>query len=334
MLSPRRTANLAIAISLVLSVSACALPVHRRTLQAPSAVPAINLSAARKVLTAYQVGRNSAEAKRSVTVLRDYERGSALAIHEARMRIELRLHPGKKTARIEFVSPIFYIPRLSTYPHWFVVQTSLSGDKDKKVVFLVFEKSSVVDDAWKLALAPTGTKDASLPGVAVDHDGYAMTTSTRSALAISPRKLPAAHAELITRGTTAPETSRFAVDSFTTQLRKRDSDESSRLRNLATVSHSYVPEAQTTSYALQAKHGGALVFYVLQDTSVFQSSTSASAPATSLSPDESVVALTTSPDFVTQARLTQLDEFAAYIPRSGKALVLGHEGGLTAAVLT
>ena len=318
-----------LALCVMVSTSACALPVHMRTIQVPVPVPAITKEAAKRVLAAYQAGKGRADVQRSTALLHKCEARSMAAIDAARYRIESFDHADSKTVRVVYVRPRFYIPRLASYPRWFVVQTARSDDKDAKAIYLVFEKSSAVDDGWRVTFAPTSYKGAQLPHVTLDGQGYAATLSPGSPVATPPRNLSSAHANILTRGINSGDAGQFALDRFTANLRKENTTEATELRAVADARYQYRPQRGAVAYTLRSSDGGVLVFYVLESTSTYKTF-----PKTLLRPLPRVQALAAGPPFVTHASVTHLDQFAAWIPKTGKVTVLAHEGDLTAAKLS
>lgn len=328
-MKPGRAVHLMIAVCLTVLVSACGLPVHLRTVQAPLPVPAITFSAARRVLAAYQAAKHKADAQRSTTILGQYETGSMLALDAARYRIESRVNPSGKARPATYVRSRFYIPRLALYPRWFVVQTARSDDTEGRAIYLVFERSSVVATGWRLALAPSSSKGAKLPTVTLDSQGYAMTVSDGQPLVVRPRSVSSAHADVLTQGTGSDEAARFAPDPFTASLRAGDALEAAQLRSFATTRYEYRPEKGGRVYTLRGAKGAALALYVLASTGTYRT-----LPTKFLRPRKPIQALASGPDFVTRLSVTELDQFAAWVPRSGKVTVVAHEGGLTAVAMS
>jgi hypothetical protein len=323
-----RGIHLILALCVVFPTSACALPMHMRTIQGPVPVPAITKEAAKRALATYQAGKSRADAQRSTVLLHKYEAGSMFAIDAARYRIESFIHANSQAKPVVYVAPRFYIPRLAGYPRWFVVQTARSDDKDAKAIYLVFEESSVVDDGWRVTFAPTSYKGALLPHVMLDDQGYAATLPSGSPVAMPPGNLSTAHANILTRGIKSGDAARFALDRFTASLRKENTTEATELRAVADARYQYRPQNGAIAYTLRSSDGGVLVLYVLESTSTYKTF-----PKTLLRPLARVQALATGPSFVTHASVTHLDQFVAWVPRSGKVTVLAHEGDLTAAVL-
>jgi hypothetical protein len=318
--SPRRLV-LGVAVGALLAASSCAVPVHRRTIQSAQPVPVTTLTSARKILTAYQDAKAKADRQRSVTLLGKYETGSTLAIDSARYKIDAQLHAAT-TGRSTFEAPRFYIPRLAAYPHWFVVQAARSGDPDHKAVYMVFERARVVSD-WKLAMAPTTYKGARRPELSLDPDGYAMTVPATAPLAFPPGKLPAAHADVLSRGKKSEMSSRLSVDPFTTQLRKQDSDQIQRLKGTATAVLRHQPLKATLVCALKTTEG-ALVIYSTMSTAQFSA-----LPLSRIVANDQIEALGGKSGYFKYAASTRDEQFVAAVPRSGKVIVLGHEGNMT-----
>ncbi|PZS28312.1 MAG: hypothetical protein DLM59_14900 [Pseudonocardiales bacterium] len=128
---PRSVLTLVVAL---IALSACGLPVHQRTVQAPQAGPALTLDAAKRVLATYEAGNNTANARRSAVLLARYETDTMLALDIASYRIQARFAPTKKYVPFYYTAPKFY----------------------------VFSKRSAAEP-WLVTLAPDPARGAKLP---------------------------------------------------------------------------------------------------------------------------------------------------------------------------
>jgi len=249
-----------------------------------------------------------------------------LAIDEAEYRIDSKVHPHNTAKIFSYLSPRFYIPRLAAYPRWFVVQTARSDDH--LPTYLVFEKSSVIQETWNVALAPKSSKGATLPEVSTDADGFASAVTFGSSSASITKKIANEHAAILERGPTSSGTVRFKADSYTAQLRKNDANQKIQVLATAKVTNEYRLAPGSPVYALRASTGGALVFYPIECDSTFTTF-----PMTQVAGDDSVIALTGRFEFVRRIDIVRMDQFAASVAKSGLVSVIGHAGGLTAASL-
>ncbi|MDP9220613.1 MAG: hypothetical protein M3P23_08750 [Actinomycetota bacterium] len=284
------------------------------------------MAEARSVLAKYETAKNQADSQLAGSLLRQYETGPVLATDLARYKIASGLHHGGQESHVTYRDPQIYIPRLAAYPYWFIVVTARSNDKENKAEYLVFERSSVTT-GWKLALAPTGFKGASVPHVVTDREGHAMPVSKTAPLAIAPGKIAAAHADLLTVGTKSATTARLNLDQTTAQLLKQNADETSSLAATATSAHSYRPASDGLYCALRTE-GGALVIYAT--TSVVEITGRGLA---GIQAEKEIETLAGVSGYFSHASSTGVEQFAAFIPASGKATVLGHAGALTGAAL-
>jgi hypothetical protein len=124
---------------------------------------------------------------------------------------------GEPVPRYHYASPRLYVPRLSTYPQWFVAvadRTTRSGDgspagggrrsaaqsRSKHTAIMAFHRASP-SARWRLSLTTVLNPKTKAPHVTVDAEGYAIPLATFDAnLMIQPRSVPGIHATLAAEG--------------------------------------------------------------------------------------------------------------------------------------
>ncbi len=254
-----------------------------------------------------------------------YETGSMLAIDAARYKVDSRLHPRDKAAQSSYGAAQFFIPRLAAYPHWFVVQATRTGHP-RSTSYLVFERSSVVG-GWKVSLAVTALAGTKLPRLATAR-GQAVAGQPRG-LTVLPDRLPAAHADLLAKGSASSSFERLRLDQATTRLRAQDENQRIVAGATGLLQLSYQP-APLKPYVLQTSDGGALVLYVITAVSDLKPKT----VFAGVEGGAAIEVLAGQSGIFRSLNQTRMEQFAAWVPKSGKARVLAYEGGLTAAVLT
>lgn len=329
-LSHRMTRALLPALTLLLALSACGLPAHKRTVQAPQPSPALTLRAAKAVLAAYEAGNNAANARRSAALLARYESGSMLALSTVDYRVAAKYEPKAKYVPFYYTAPHFYVPRLLGYPRWFVVRSTTSRDrrtgKNSSPSLQVFAKASAVEP-WRVTLGPDPLKDAKLPVVALDADGYATAVPPAAPLVVRPRDLATAHADLLARGPASPSSRVFARDPTTAAVRADDAQQIADVKRLAAAHYSFSALPGQPVYALKTTDGGALAFYATQDYFVITLPVASNSHVIFTGRVETTL-LDTSKEEYTSLTATRVLQFAAHVPRTGKATILGEQGGV------
>ncbi|MFD0685268.1 hypothetical protein [Actinomadura fibrosa] len=231
--------------------------------------PALTKARAQQVLASFAAGANQAGPRLDRKKLPRIEANPQLKMDVASFK--LRRAIGQRPDPVAFTRPAFYIPRLHGYPHWFAAD-AVTGTGDRAVRHALLFTQTKPGAPWLLAADPY-PQDAALSRIALDSDGYATAVDPGAkGLAITPARLPAAHAALLTRGPGAPGASTLAEGPRTHRAyRALRQGESTLAKQGVTLSSRF----STTSYAIHAlrtRGGGALVWYVLKQNEAYSAS--------------------------------------------------------------
>jgi hypothetical protein len=163
------------------------------------------------------------------------------------------------------VTERFYLPRVTTYPRWFVEQgtTRFGGN-----LFVMVQ--SQPGGPWREAqtLSWSGAAPAQLSGISVDRQGYAAAVAPgQTSLAVPPGRLPAQYVQLV-GGTPGAASALYAAGDATagwiaTQRRVVTEAPADGWQ----VSFSYAVPAP--AYALRTTAGGAVVFFSFDQASMW-----------------------------------------------------------------
>ena len=151
------------------------------------------MAQAQQVLANYTTQNNQANAQRSDTELATVETGSSYAIDAGLYRAQA----AQNAAPYPAFGPqgaLYYIPRQTAYPRWFVAQVSnayLSNPKKVTGTEYVLFTQAAPGAAWKNAIEPYRLSGASVPQVAVGADGLATPVERQgtTSLAVSPGRI-------------------------------------------------------------------------------------------------------------------------------------------------
>lgn len=248
---------------------------------------------------------------------------------------------GSAAARPVYGRPVLYLPKLTTYPQWFmaVAPEHRAGGGPTRTSLMVFDRASA-SATWQLSgsvLLNPGTAPLT---VAAGHDGYATALATSSqSLRIRPDEVGATVATVTDDGPSSAATAVVAAGPQTTGLYSTNA----AIRKQAATRHEFYQwELEGTSYpvfALRTANGGALVFYTMYLNTVTE--------ATKAPPRNSHAPLPTVPvpaeykPFLPKTTGTlhhqltgdQTLQFAALVPpatsQTGKIQVIGSAGGPT-----
>ena len=271
--------------------------------------PAVSRQQAQQVLTAYQAAVTKADQALDDKALGTLESGPQLQMDTAVYKLHRATK--QKYAPVAYTAPAFYIPRLTGYPRWFAVD----GTQGKAHRALLFQQQSAAA-RWLLVAAPAGTEP--LSRIELDSSGLATPVSSDATLAISPAKLPSAHAELLTAGPKSPGAARLAAGGQTSQAYAGLQQARAGFAKLGvTLTTQFQPAGQPV-YALRTTGGGAVVWYMLQQQ---ESYVARKAGAISVTGD--LVGLAPAGTSDKQLTTTVLIQYLAKDPAKGKSTVTG-----------
>jgi hypothetical protein len=204
---------------------------------------------------------------------------------------------GDPVPRFDYGAPELYVPRLSTYPQWFVAVAERSprvadapeasgrapespaarakadrakeaAAKSQRTAIMAFSRSDP-SSRWRLSLSTLLDDKAELPEFTVDQEGYASALATfDGGLVIQPRGVPAIQATLAEEGATSVaakvmRTGRHTSDHYTEtrKAKKRAKD--------AGLAYDTVFRATSYPiYALRTVGNGGFVLYALEQNTV------------------------------------------------------------------
>ena len=283
-----------------------------RASASPSPAP-LTLTQAEAVLAAYTTANNNANAKRSDALLATVETGSSYAIDAGLYRAQ------QGTAPFPAFGPAratYYIPRgpLGAGPRWFVVQVanafSANPGKVTSNEYLLFTQPAP-GGPWQDAAEPYLLAGASAPRIAVGADGLATAVSPGTlTAAVEPARLPAATAASLDGTAGASGQPPVQPPGNLADVSDQRFWQGKLPGGTVTDAHTAAPGTAGQVFALQTADGGALVFYT-------------DAAQVTLTPPAGTMLHLTVPGFfapgqgLAQARMTYLEQFAAYDPPAG-----------------
>jgi hypothetical protein len=258
---------------------------------------------------------------------------------------------GKPLPRYQYTSPVFYVPRLRSYPQWFMVAagrqplksaqhsssgTSASTAASSGTAVLVFERLKA-GGTWLLSqssLLPHGT---AVPDIALDSGGYATALATFDpALAIRPDIVGPMQAAVVDDGPASAAARVVDPGPLTTGLYTASA---ARARQAATRGESYQWELEGTTYpqfVLRTADGGAAVLYSMYlNTVTDRTATQRNKPAVRIAVPAGYAPLLLLKESILTHQLTANQTFAfiALDPpgkaRNPKIKVIGDAGGPT-----
>lgn len=271
--------------------------------QASHAAPALTKAEAQQVLSQYEATGNQAGKALDAQLLRSVETGAQLSMDTAAFK--LRRATSQQSKPLAYTAPVFYIPRATGYPRWFAVDAA-SGTTHNALLF----SQDAAGDPWRLAADPY-SKGNPLTDVQLDSAGYA--TIARPVWPIG-----AAHAALLTEGPSSPAAEGLAPGTATSRAYAALLQAQSGFLKLGVrlISH-FTPSAEPV-YALQAKDGGAVVWYTLRQRESYVTSRPG---AISVAGD--LVGLGPSGKVHKQLDTVVLVQYLARVPSHGASTVTG-----------
>jgi hypothetical protein len=255
--------------ALILSLSSCDGSGARLT--GTAAAPLLTKSQAQEVLGKYETTNNQANKALDDKLLASAETGAQLDMDSAAYK--LRRASKQKFTEFTYAKPVFFIPRLSSYPRWFAVsaasrEAGSRSDGDRQSVYRQQHALLFMQDKsgapWRLAADPFPTGKP-IGGVSLDKDGYATAVKPDDAqLALPPSKVGAAHAALLTGGPKDPGATGIATGPHTTQAYQALKQATGQFARLGVGLTSQFAPSTAPVYALRTADGGALAWYVLK----------------------------------------------------------------------
>ena len=280
---------------------------------ASSPAPPLTPAQAKAVLAGYTTVNNSANAKRSATLLATVEAGSSYAIDAGLYRVQ------QGTAPFPAFGPAratYYIPhnQQAAGPRWFVVQVANAFSASPATVtsneYLLFTQQ-VPGGPWQDAVEPYLIAGASAPRIAVGADGLATAVSLDTlAVAAEPSQLPAATAAALNGTGNTPGQPAVHAPGNLADVGDQEFWAGKLPDGKVTDVHTAAAGAAGQEFALQTADGGALVFYT-------------DAARVTLTPPAGTMLHLTVPGFyspaqrLSRAAMSYLEQFATYDPPAG-----------------
>jgi hypothetical protein len=168
---------------------------------------------------------------------------------------------GTPVIRYEYGTPTYYVPEVSGYPHWFVVDVPRRTADTNNVDTLMAFGQSNRNSSWTLdgetALQPGQT----MPAIATNSKGYALSLSPyQQGLLLQPNLVGGTQAAVVDEGAANPASVLVTPGPQTTDLYNQYIAASNATpKDLSYIW--YMGGSNFPVFALQTANGGALVLY-------------------------------------------------------------------------
>jgi hypothetical protein len=196
---------------------------------------------------------------------------------------------GEPVPRYHYANPRLYVPRLSTYPQWFVViadRTTRNGNgggagrspaggprsapesRSKRTAIMAFHRASP-SARWRLSLTTVLNQKAKVPHVAVDGEGYATPLATFDAdLLIQPRSVPGIQATLAAEGAGSVAVTVMRTGTYTSGYYTQTRRSKKRASEAGLAYDTVFTATSFPIFPLRTADGGGLVLYALSQNTV------------------------------------------------------------------
>jgi hypothetical protein len=172
-------------------------------------------------------------------------------------------YSGAPTPRYSYGTPALYVPRMTSFPLWFVAVTPRTPARGgpARTAIMVFSRPTAADP-WQLSLSTLLEPGTALPTIAVDPSGHttALATFDRGLL-VSPNSVGAVQAALADNGPGAASARVVATGPYTTGLYQQITSARRRVTQQGLNYDSTLQGSAFPLYALGTSDGGALVLY-------------------------------------------------------------------------
>jgi hypothetical protein len=314
----RRAVRLGTVLVTVGALSACALP-HRKDLEDVSK-PAATTLAAGHVVADFTRQRVMADSRLDVDLLARIEQGSLLDLDSAAYFVRTRLGGRQEVLRLEPSGPALS-GRFTSYPVWFVVPTTVRGQRLQALALFARRASTT---GWKLAYAPRLAESTPVPAVAAGDDHSAVVLDPDEPLPdldLSPAEAVRRYVAFLA-DPDSDHADDFVADSFVAQMRRLQAAEPKQ-----PVGFTQTWSNQPVRYALALSDGGAMVFATLVRTDRYDVRRGRSLSWQGVSQAAAFL-----PGRVSRrATLTYLHQVVLVLPADGSGFVIGQYGGLVGA---
>jgi len=227
----------ALAVAALLATQGC--DVSPPAQASVAAHPDVTLAQARTIYQSYLSRSDAAAAKHDeVTALSLVADGAWDFTHA---QFSIRAHNGTPVPRYTYGTPTFYVPVVSGYPHWFVVDVSRQTAAGSQAAGQAAGGSQAANPAasaptlmvfgqvfaghvWTLDASAAFQPGQSMPAVATDANGYAISMSPyQQGLLLQPNVLAGTHASIVDEGTDTAAGTLVAPGPMTTGLYQQQS---------------------------------------------------------------------------------------------------------------
>jgi hypothetical protein len=245
------------AVVLLLSVQGCGT-----TASATTTVAGPTRATALKVFNAYVTANKVAVANRDQLLAESLTSSAQFDVLSSQYQIAAST--GVPVANPSYGKPTLYVPRLTTYPQWFMATApEYPAHGRPGTVVLVFDRPEATS-GWTVDGTVQLAADATALNVAVDKNGYATALATTAgSLEFRPDEVGATHASVADEGPSSPAAKVVAAGPQTTGIYQANAAYAAKIRPGHWI---YTWQMEGTSYpffALRTTDGGAIVFYTM-----------------------------------------------------------------------
>jgi hypothetical protein len=242
--------------ALLLSVQGCGT-----TADATTTVTGPTPASALKVFNAYVTAERVATANQDQPLATEIT--SSAQYSQVSVNYFVAAVTGRPVTSPTYGKPTLYVPKLTTYPQWFMATAPVSGKGQAAgTALMVFDRSDAAA-SWALDNSVLLDKDAPALNVAV-KDGYATALrTTDTELQFRPDEVGAMQASVVDEGPHSPAASVVAAGPLTTGIWQASQAMAVQARAQGNY-YSWELEGSTYPFfALSTTDGGAIVVYTM-----------------------------------------------------------------------
>jgi len=246
------------ALAVLLSVQGCGTMADATT-TAAGPTPAT----AKSVFNAYVTANKVAVANHDQLLAQSLVSSAQVDILQS--QYQMASNTGAAVTAPSYGKPTLYVPKLTTYPQWFVAEApeSAANGHPAGTALLVFDRTEA-SSSWNLVGNVQMPKDAPALNIEVGRDGYATPLATTDpSLLFRPDEVGAIHAAVVDDGPTSAAAKVVAAGPLTTGLYQSFS---ATAKQVGAAGNYYSFELEGTTYpffALATTDGGAIVVYTM-----------------------------------------------------------------------
>ena len=246
------------ALAVLLSVQGCGTMADATT-TAAGPTPA----AARSVFNAYVTANKVAVANHDQLLAQSLVSSAQVDILQS--QYQMASNTGAAVTAPSYGRPTLYVPKLTTYPQWFVAEApeSAANGHPAQTALLVFDRTEA-SSSWNLVGNVQMPKDAPALNIEVGRDGYATPLATTDpSLLFRPDEVGAMQASLADDGPPSAANKVVQAGPLTTGYYQTNLAYAAKIRPEHWI---YTWQMEGTSYpffALRTTGGGAMVFYTM-----------------------------------------------------------------------